>query len=140
MAMMIGNSSLTRDAVPPADASWEEIERFARSYDAYKVWGSLEACGSIANARDTSTLDKARTCLFFEWRRWRHLGSDPDPAAMAYIRDVLERIRVQVPERHAPPQQEAPAAAVPRSRLAIVILVVLVVAVVLVTWLGSSWR
>jgi hypothetical protein len=40
-------------------------------------------------------MTELRTCLFYEQRRWRHFGEVPDEAAMSYIREVLEQIRVR---------------------------------------------
>jgi len=35
-----------------------------------------------------------RACLFYEWRRWRHLGEDPEGSALDYGRSLIEAIRV----------------------------------------------
>jgi hypothetical protein len=91
----IPNERLRAVKMPPQDADWHEIERFALTFDGYKHWGS-ERCAEIANARQHGTLTDLRTCLFFEQRRWRHFGSAPDEENMAYIRSVLEQIRVRV--------------------------------------------
>ena len=40
--------------------------------------GVVRAGAKIANERRDSTLTDLRTCLFFECRRWRHYGDDPD--------------------------------------------------------------
>jgi hypothetical protein len=37
-----------------------------------------------------------RTCLFFEQRRWRHFGDEPDEEAMEYIRSVVQKIRAKL--------------------------------------------
>ncbi|MEY4182682.1 MAG: hypothetical protein RLZZ217_1308 [Planctomycetota bacterium] len=37
-----------------------------------------------------------RACLFFEQRRWRHFGDEPDAEAMADIRGLVEAIRERV--------------------------------------------
>jgi hypothetical protein len=42
------------------------------------------------------TFAELRTCLFFEQRRWRHIGEVPDAEAMAYIRDLVRQIRAKV--------------------------------------------
>ena len=91
----IPNRELRAEKLPPADADWDAIQRFALTFDGYKRWGDAEKCGEIANARRHSTMTELRTCLFFEQRRWRHFGAEPDEASMAYIREVLEQIRAR---------------------------------------------
>ena len=56
-------------------------------------------CAEIANARRHNSLTDLRTCLFFEQRRWRHFGEDPEGEDMAYIREVVEKIRGRVAVR-----------------------------------------
>jgi hypothetical protein len=82
--------------IPSPNASLDELIVFAHTFDGYKAWGSFEKCAAIANARDHSTLDALRTCLFFEARRWRHMGDDPDPDAKAYWHDLLTKMRAQL--------------------------------------------
>ena len=69
---------------------------FALTFDAYEVLGSFEACGEIANARNSETLTNLRTCLFFEQRRWRHFGEEPDSSSMEYIHGIVEKIRIKL--------------------------------------------
>ena len=92
----VSNEDLTVDAIPPPDASWETIQRFALTFDGYDYWRSFGRCAEIANHRDPRSLAEWRTCLFFEQRRWRHFGEEPDGDALAYIRSLLEGIRTKV--------------------------------------------
>lgn len=89
----IVNKDLTLSDIPSSDASWGE---FALTFDGYNVWGSFDKCAEIANARRHESLTDLRTCLFFEQRRWRHFGEDPDEEAMMYLRGVIEKIRSRV--------------------------------------------
>lgn len=43
-----------------------------------------------------SSITELRTCLFFEQRRWRHYGFDPDEQAMEYILALVDRMREEV--------------------------------------------
>jgi hypothetical protein len=95
----IPNADLVLEHVPSADADWFEIEEFALTFDGYKAHGSFDACAQIANNRLHNTLTNLRTCLFFEQRRWRHFGENPDDEAMKYIRSLVEQIRSTVMER-----------------------------------------
>jgi hypothetical protein len=97
----ISNMQLRADKLPPPDADWEAIQRFALTFNGYTYWGSFERCSEIANARRGETLTELRTCLFFEQRRWRHFGYSPDEESMAYIRRLLEQIRARVAAANA---------------------------------------
>jgi len=92
MPRLIANDELTLSDLPSPDAGWEAIQGFALSFDGYKEAGSLEHAARIANYRVCETLTDLRVCLFFEQRRWRHFGDDPDEASKAYIHLLLRQI------------------------------------------------
>lgn len=87
---------MTPDDVPNPGAPWEQIIEFAHTFDAYEALGSFEASAEIANSRRHESLTDLRTCLFFEARRWRHFGEDPEGEDLAYIQSVVEKIRAKV--------------------------------------------
>jgi hypothetical protein len=98
----ISNQDLRAGDVPGPQTAWEAVAKFALSFDGYKRHGSFARCAAIANRREAAykkngalprTLDDLRTCLFFEQRRWRHFGQEPDAATMRYIRALLTGIR-----------------------------------------------
>lgn len=95
----IASSDLRSTDVPGDDASLQERIAFAHTFDGYRRWGSLERCAEIANARDHGSLDSLRTCLFFEARRWRHYGTDPDAEAERYWQTLIAKIRHLVEAR-----------------------------------------
>ncbi len=108
MAREISNADLTEDHLPAPDAEWHSIGRFALSFNGYEYWGSVKKCGDVANRAAgayyaegvlPNSLTEVRTCLFFEQRRWRHFGFDPDEETMDYIHALLERIRQKVRAR-----------------------------------------
>lgn len=88
--------------VPPEDAPLKSIFRFASStYFGYERHGGVEGLRHLANAVATAwtnggrlpgDLATLRAALFLESRRWHHLGSEPDPAAEAYVRGLVARI------------------------------------------------
>ena len=84
--------------LPSASAGWEEIEEFALTFNGYKANGSFGACAEIANSHRHESLTNLQTFLFFEQRRWRHFGDEPDEEAMEYIRTLLTMIRNRVAE------------------------------------------
>ena len=92
----ISNRELTLADIPSPDADWGVIGEFALTYNGYDACKSFDECAEIANAHQHRSLADLRTCIFFEQRRWRHFGCTPDQEAMAYILDVLEKIRTCV--------------------------------------------
>jgi hypothetical protein len=105
MSGEIASADLRENDVPPPDAGWHAVGRFALSFNGYEWWSSFGKCAEVANRgaeefRGTGALPESlaelRTCLFFEQRRWRHFGLDQDEEAMLYIRALLEEIRRRV--------------------------------------------
>ncbi len=103
---LISSDALSATDVPAATASWQRISLFAVTMDGWSV--SPEQCADIANtmaARYRSTgqlpddLTELRTALFFEQRRYRHIGEAPRGEEMAYIRALVEAIRTAVTAR-----------------------------------------
>ena len=101
----IANADLSECDVPSPNSGWHEIGRFALSFNGYEWWGSFEKCAEIgerglkafrATGALPDSLTELRTCLFFEQRRWRHFGFDPDEEARPYISALLEGTRAKV--------------------------------------------
>lgn len=101
----ISNANLKAHLLPRSGADWAEIIGFAHTLNGHEYWGSFEKYGEIANkileenkasGKLPNNLTNLRTCLFFEARRWRHFGYDPDEEAMRYIRALIEAIRACV--------------------------------------------
>ncbi|MFM1907419.1 MAG: hypothetical protein RLZZ591_1096 [Pseudomonadota bacterium] len=92
----IATAKLKVKHLPPDDADVYELIKFAHTFDGYARWGSFAKCAEIANARDHSTIDKLRTCLFFDARGWRHAGESPDDEALEYWKSLLTGIRERI--------------------------------------------
>lgn len=102
--MSRGDRSSERAApitVPPADAAWPDIWRFALTYNAYDRLGGFEQAAAVGNRyadrwrtqRELPAgIDTARVALFFEQRRYRHFDSDPSGKSETYIRALVGRI------------------------------------------------
>ncbi len=94
----IANGRLRTDLLPPRDASWEQVEEFALTYDGYAYWSHVaELAGrSLQQWTRTGTLpddlDELRACLFFEERRWHHFGEEPHGRAARYVASLLAAI------------------------------------------------
>jgi len=99
---MIENEILNEDLqladLPPPNADWGEINRFAHTFNGYEAWGSFERCANVALSRKHGTLTELRTCLFFEQRAMRHNGDTPDEEDMGYWHFLIEEIRRCVAE------------------------------------------
>lgn len=78
--------------VPMPDAPIDEINKFARTFNAYEAFG-FDGAAEIANERRQNTITEMRTCLFFEQRRWRHFGVAYDAETEMYLRSTVGRIR-----------------------------------------------
>lgn len=89
----VDSSGLVVGDIPPSDAPWDEIWRLALTFNGYRHWGSFEKCAEVANQERDATLVDLRTCLFFEFQRWRHYGDEPDAEASPYIRGLVSKIR-----------------------------------------------
>lgn len=94
----VPNHALEREMIPDSDATWGEIQRFALSFDGYKVHRSFKKCAEIANDRRRESLSDQRTCLFFDQRRRHHFGGEPDEETLVYIRSLVEEIKARVIE------------------------------------------
>jgi hypothetical protein len=92
----IPNEQLDIDRIPSATARWDSIERFALTFDGYRVFDTAESpsgCGELANSRQANTLTELRASLFYEQRRWRHFEESPEGLDLIYVRSLLWRIR-----------------------------------------------
>ena len=101
----IPNERLTEIDLPSPNASWDDITFLTGTYNGYARFDSFDRCADIANKAKCefqksrvlpSSLDDLRTCLFFEGRRWRHFGRDPDEITMVYIHALIEAMRKKV--------------------------------------------
>jgi hypothetical protein len=87
--------------VPETSAPMREIWQFALTYNGYDRHGGSPGAAAIGNdaaARwaDTGELPEdlatARCALFFEQRRYRHFGTDPQGTKATYIHSLVGRI------------------------------------------------
>jgi len=89
----IPNDHLTVETVPTPDADWQSIGAFAKTFNGDFYAGSPARAAEIAASQRHSTLSELRTCLFYEWRRYRAVGIAPDDRAMGYVHELLDKIR-----------------------------------------------
>lgn len=110
------NPALRPAMVPGHDATWEDIEAFALSYDGYAYWTDVAELANRTLQRWTrdrllpGTLDELRGCLFYEQRRWHHFGQGPQGRAADYLGALLDAIAALVRDQTLRPQPHTPAA------------------------------
>ena len=99
----LSDDELTAADVPPAEADWSVINRFAHSTKDHSRSGGNENLAALANTVSLYfdrlaelpplELPALRACLLFEARRYHHFGHAPDSESSAYIRALIEAIR-----------------------------------------------
>ncbi len=84
----------------PTAVQYPQIWQFALTYDGYRHHPDDAATignSAIAAWRRDRTLpddlDTTRTALFFEQRRYHHVGTDPGAEVVEYLTALLDRIR-----------------------------------------------
>jgi O-acetyl-ADP-ribose deacetylase len=98
----IATANLAEHDLPPPDADWGQINAFAHTFNGYTYSDKLHEIGNGANTafEQSRALPKSlsdlRACLFYEARRWRHYGYDPDATTLRYIQALVEAIRSHV--------------------------------------------
>ncbi len=96
---MTNQSSPERMIEVPSSASFPELWQFALTYDGYRHHSDAAKIGNrcveawMRNSSLPDDLDTARCALFFEQRRYRHFGSDPEEPVQRYLSALLGRIR-----------------------------------------------
>lgn len=98
---------IRKNCIPPAPPETEDLSKiweFALKYNAYDKLGSFEAVTELCQTREkeyfktgkwTGTLNELRACLFFEQRRWRHLGEEPEDESLQRILQLYKTIHQQ---------------------------------------------
>lgn len=80
---------------------------FTDDYDGYEEFGGMGPLSEMANATRAAwqadgtvpdDLKLLRGSLFFEFRRWRHFGTEPDAAAERYHKALVNKMRELVGE------------------------------------------
>ena len=86
---IIPNSELNPEMIPLLMSSYADISEFAITFYGY----DLPNCAELANSRTAVTLSELRAVLFFEQRRFRHFGHNPEGNDLEYIRSIVCKIR-----------------------------------------------
>ena len=92
----IATENLKLEHVPEEDDDWGEIEGFALSFNPEEKVNMTNPKKSVSQILEDNTdipLVELRFLLFFEQRRWNHIGRVPDDEAVQGIRELIVRIR-----------------------------------------------
>jgi hypothetical protein len=97
-AAQINTGELRATDLPSSYGDWSDYARFAVTFAPRDRELCRElASDSFARWRRTGEvphrLDELRACLWFEQRRWRFLGREPDPEGMRYVGALIRAMR-----------------------------------------------
>jgi hypothetical protein len=97
-AANIHTGELRETDLPSSYGEWSDYARFAVTFaprdhevcrelasDAFARW---QRTGELPR-----TLEELRACLWFEQRRWRFLGREPDTQGMRYVGALIRAMR-----------------------------------------------
>lgn len=92
----ISTPMLTLEQVPPIDAAWDEISRFALTYDLDQCEDVAAVAVELPEVDSDTGLESLRFVLYSHQRAWNHLGTDPPPELLGKLRDVVDLIRAKL--------------------------------------------
>jgi hypothetical protein len=101
-AAQISSGELRVVDLPTTYGDWSDYARFAVTFAPKDREGCREfATSAFANWRRTSevprSLQELRACLWFEQRRWRFMGREPDAEGMQYAAALIRAMRNHLP-------------------------------------------
>jgi hypothetical protein len=100
-AMQIQTGELRETDLPTAYGEWSDYAKFAVTFAPH----NRDLCsemGADAFARWRRTgevprrLEDLRACLWFEQRRWRFVGREPDTEGMRYVGALIRAMRTHL--------------------------------------------
>jgi hypothetical protein len=97
-ATQIHTGELRETDLPTGYGEWSDYARFAVTF-APRDQDTCSESGSAAFSRwqrtgdVPRTLEELRACLWFEQRRWRFLGCEPDSEGMRYAGALIRAMR-----------------------------------------------
>lgn len=109
--LQISNSDLTEGKLPPPNAGWRVLYKFASSFDGWDYMAKAEPSTKLATFANAIlrafhqdevistdlTMSELRACLFYEASRFRHLGRGYNEARfMPHVHALVEAIRERI--------------------------------------------
>lgn len=100
-AMQIQTGELRETDLPVGYGDWSDYAKFAVTFAPRDREQCTEAASdSFARWRRTGelprTLEALRACLWYEQRRWRFLGREPDSEGMRYAGALIRAMRTHL--------------------------------------------
>jgi hypothetical protein len=101
-AAQIQTGELRAQDLPTTYGDWSDYARFAVTFAPQDREGCREfATSAFAHWRRTSEVPRSvqelRACLWFEQRRWRFMGREPDSEGMQYAAALIRAMRNHLP-------------------------------------------
>ena len=99
--MQIQTGELRASDLPTTYGDWSDYARFAVTFSPHDREFCRElASDAFARWRRTGEvpprLEELRACLWYEQRRWRFLGREPDSEGMRYAGALIRAMRTQL--------------------------------------------
>lgn len=95
---IIPSEELTQDAVPSGRVDWSKVVAFASSFDPKSEGIERINISGVSDVTDSSSVVELRMALYSEWRRWNHIGEEPDASTLNESVAVLSWIRGKIPQ------------------------------------------
>jgi len=99
--MQIQTGELRETDLPNSYGEWSDYARFALTF----APNDREVCRELASdafarwrrtAEVPRRLEELRACLWFEQRRWRFQGREPDAEGMRYVCALIRAMRAHI--------------------------------------------
>ncbi|HXY85276.1 MAG TPA: hypothetical protein VEH52_07305 [Gaiellaceae bacterium] len=101
-ATLIPTPHLRVEDLPAPGSEWSEYASFASTFDPEQRYRSVDVASEVANwafsrwqknGRLPESVDEIRACLYFEQRRWRFIGHEPNPEGMRWVQALVAEMR-----------------------------------------------
>ena len=87
------SSELKESDIPRRFKNWSSVIEFAATFDPRQEPVSVKGLDSV---QSTSTIAERRAALFFEYRRYNHLGHPPSNDIENSCIAIIESIRTEI--------------------------------------------
>lgn len=92
----ISNRDLVASKLPHVEGAWDEIARFALTFDGYKQFGEVADLARLDEQGRCGTLSEIRARLFFKQRKHRWNQTEPEAAEAGEVRELMAQLRDRV--------------------------------------------
>ena len=93
----INSEHLKATDLPRPDAKWQEIIKFASTFDFQK---EIDKCSctitSVFDVTPTNSISELRYALYADWRRYNHVGDFITEGTFEKAQEIIEWLREEV--------------------------------------------